>query len=104
MQLKEYVLPCLLKNTTVAHVVVKQLPMTVMPKGNVSFHENANVSALISKQNKLAKIKTIIGTKHHALAFVYPELNGQLVTLDTLSTQLLKLVLVSPFPKQLHLY
>ena len=78
--------------------------MTVMPKDNVSFHENVNVFALISKQNKLAKIKTIIGMKHLALVFVCPELNGQLVILDTLLTQLLKLVLVSPFPKQLHLY
>ena len=104
MQPKEYVLPCLLRNTTVAHVVVKQLLMTVMPKGNVSFHENVNVSALISKQNKLAKIKTIIGTKHLALAFVFPELNGQLVIQDMLLTQLLKHVLASPFQKQHHLY
>ena len=104
MQLKEYVPRYQLKNTIVAHVAVKQPKMIVIPKDNDSFPENANVFALILKQNQLARIKNIIGTKHPALAFACQGLNGELAILDThLILQLIP-VLVSQSQKQPHLY
>ena len=94
----------LLKNTTVVHVVVKQLLMIVMTKGNVSFPGNANAFVRILWLNFRASSRNIIGMRHLALAFACLDHSGELAILDMLSIPVLRRVLVSPYLRQLHLY